>query len=298
MDLLELMELRPVLGDGAMGTALMEQGLKIGGCPEAWNLERPEVVAGIHKAYRDAGCDFVETNTFGANTIKLARHGLDSKLADLVRTGVELARQAAGDACLVAGSVGPTGVLLEPYGDVSADRVRSAFSAQVKELEAAGVDFFLIETMTDLNEAQLAVEAVREVSRRPVGVTMVFSKGAQGYRTVMGTSPQEAAQRLAEAGVDLIGTNCCNGMAEALEIMAEMVPVTDLFTLAQPNAGLPQAYGDRVVYPETPKAMADLVEDLLGMGVRGVGGCCGTTPEHIRQMAIFMGKTDHADRLH
>ena len=191
---------------------------------------------------------------------------------------------------MVAGSIGPTGELLEPYGDTPLDEVKAAFLAAARALDGAGVDFLLIETMTDLNEARLAIEAAREVSSRPLAATMSFTKGAKGFRTVMGTSPEEAARGLAEAGAHIVGTNCVGGMAEAIGIMEVMVPASTTPTLAQPNAGLPEVVADGVVYPETPENMGDALETLLGTGVNAVGGCCGTTPAHIRKMAAFLGK--------
>jgi 5-methyltetrahydrofolate--homocysteine methyltransferase len=298
VNLLDIVELRPVLGDGAMGTMLQKRGLAMGECPEAWNLDKPDIVADTHKAYAEAGCDFVETNTFGANSLKLARHGLDSKMDEIVKRGVDIARTAVGGACMVAGSVGPTGVLLEPYGDVSSEQVGDSFRATARLMEGAGIDFFVIETMTDINEALLAVQAAKDVSQRPVVATMVFSKGSKGFKTVMGTSPEEAATRLGEAGAAVVGVNCCSGMSEAAEIMKEFVAATGLPTIAQPNAGLPIVEGGRVIYPETPEAMAAGLEDLLGIGVRIVGGCCGTTPDHLTQMAQLMGKCEHPPGVH
>ncbi|MFH1313888.1 MAG: homocysteine S-methyltransferase family protein [Candidatus Eisenbacteria bacterium] len=284
MDLLELIKSRPILGDGAMGSLLQEGGFRSGDCPEAWNLERPEVILGIHKAYRDAGCDYVETNTFGASTIKLARYGLDSKIDDIVAAGVDLARRAVGDTCLIAASVGPTGGLLEPYGDYSRDQLAEAFGRATEAMERAGVDFYLIETMSDLNEAALAIAAAKAVSKKPVAATMAFTKGAKGYRTMMGTSPEDAGTGLVEAGADLVGTNCCSGPEAAAEIIIEMAGSTPLAVIAQPNAGLPELKNGCAVYPETPEDMAAGAESLLACGARVIGGCCGTTPAHMASM--------------
>jgi 5-methyltetrahydrofolate--homocysteine methyltransferase len=290
MDILELAEFRTVLGDGAMGTMLLASGLKMGECPEAWNLDHPDVVGAIHRQYRQAGSDFVTTNTFGGNPIKLQRFGLQAKLEEMVRRAVELARQAAGETCMVAGSVGPTGAILEPYGDTPADRVKEAFGQAVGALDRAGVDFLLVETMTDINEARLALEAAAEVSSKPLLATMSFTRGSKGYRTVMGTAPDDAAKAMVEAGAQMVGTNCVGGMPEATDIMEVMVPAANVPTLAQPNAGLPQVHGDSVTYPESPQDMAEGLEKLLATGVRVVGGCCGTTPEHIRALAALLGK--------
>jgi 5-methyltetrahydrofolate--homocysteine methyltransferase len=293
VDLLELVDLRPVLGDGGMGTMLQMHGLTSGECPEAWNFEKPEAVTATHKAYADAGCDFLTTNTFGANPIKLSRHGMDSKIDEIIARGVELARGAAAGGPMVAGSVGPTGGLLEPYGELPAAEVAEAFKVSAGLLERAGIDFFIVETMTDLNEALLAVRAIRGLSEKPIVATMAFTRGAKGVRTVMGTSPEQAAAGLEEAGANVIGTNCCSGMEEAADIMKEILAATALPTIAQPNAGLPVPRGDKVVYPETPEAMAAGLETLLGLGVRIVGGCCGTTPDHLAVMGLLLGRAEH-----
>jgi 5-methyltetrahydrofolate--homocysteine methyltransferase len=290
MDLLELVDFRTVLGDGAMGTMLQAEGLGTGECPEVWNIEHSDRVEAIHHAYREAGSEYLTTNTFGANPIKLGRFGLEAKLADIVDRGVEAARRAGGDACMIAGSVGPTGAILEPYGDTPPEAMQDAFRRAAEALDRAGVDFLLVETMTDINEARIAVEAAKEVSSKPVAATMSFAKGAKGYRTVMGTSPEDAAKELAAAGARVVGTNCVGGMVEAAEIMKLMVGPAGVPTIAQPNAGLPEMRGDTVVYPETPEAMANGLENLLATGVRIVGGCCGTTPDHIRALALLLGK--------
>jgi 5-methyltetrahydrofolate--homocysteine methyltransferase len=290
MDVRELAEFRPVLGDGAMGTMLQAAGLKTGECPEVWNLDHAGEVEKVHAEYREAGSDFLTTNTFGANPIKLARHGLADHLEEMIRGGVEIARRAAGETCLVAGSVGPTGALLEPYGDTPVEEVKAAFRAAVSAMDGAGPDFILIETMTDLREAKLAIEAAKEVSARRIVSTMSFAHGAKGYRTVMGTSPEDAASGMTEAGADLVGTNCVGGMAEAVAIMEVMAKVASVPTIAQPNAGIPEVKGEDVIYPETPEAMAKGLEGLLATGVRVVGGCCGTTPAHINALARALGK--------
>jgi 5-methyltetrahydrofolate--homocysteine methyltransferase len=260
---------------------LQERGFKSGECPEAWNLDNPEAIVEIHKAYRDAGCDYVETNTFGASTIKLARYGLDLRLEDIVAAGVDLARRSVGDTCLVAGSIGPTGGLLEPYGDYSRDQLAEAFGRTAGAMEKAGVDFFIVETMSDLNEAELAIAAAKAVSKQPVAATMAFAKGAKGHRTMMGTSPEEAGTGLIKAGADLVGTNCVSGPEAAAEIIAEMAKATPLAVIAQPNAGLPELVDGQAVFPETPEAMAEGARKLLACGAKMIGGCCGTTPAHM-----------------
>jgi 5-methyltetrahydrofolate--homocysteine methyltransferase len=270
---------------------LQASGLTMGGCPEKWNLERPGAVAAIHAAYGEAGCDFVETNTFGANAIKLGRYGMAERVDEVVKAGVDLARRAVGETCMVAGSIGPTGGLLKPYGEYLPDQVADAFRQAARSMEEAGIDFYIIETMSDPEEAVLAIGAVKEVSTRPVVATMSFSKGAKGYRTMMGTSPQEAASRLTSAGAAIVGTNCCTGPLEALEIMTGMREVSPQALIAQPNAGLPTVEAGKTVYPETPASLADGMDRVLGGGVRIIGGCCGTTPAHMKAVAEHLGKS-------
>ena len=284
MNIVELTESRIVLGDGAMGTMLQKHGLEFGECPERFNLEKPEVVRMIHKAYADAGADFVETNTFGANRIGLKRYGLADEIGEIVKKAVASAREAVGDSLLVAGSVGPTGALLQPYGETPADEVREAFREAAEHLEREGIDFFLVETMTDLNEALLAVEALKAVSERPVVATMSFQKSPKGMRSVMGNVPADCAAALRDAGAAVVGTNCCNGIEEAVWILEEMGEV-GIPIIAQPNAGIPAIEDGRPVYRQTPEHMAAEVPRLLESGVRIVGGCCGTTPDHIRAIA-------------
>jgi 5-methyltetrahydrofolate--homocysteine methyltransferase len=290
MNLLELVGQRVLLGDGAMGTMLQAQGMKAGACPDGLNLENPELVGRIHAAYRQAGADYLETNTFGANRLRLTAHGLEREMGEIIARGVEAARGAAGDACLIAGSVGPTGALLEPCGDTPEERVLDAFLEVGRFMESAGVDFFLVETMADTAEAVLAVRALREVSKRPIVATSVFSKGAKGFRTMMGMTAEDVAIRLTQAGADFVGTNCCSGMAEATGIMSDMRRASTAAIIAQPNAGLPAVESGNLTYPETPAAMAQGLAGLLSLGVRMVGGCCGTTPGHIEAMAAALGR--------
>jgi 5-methyltetrahydrofolate--homocysteine methyltransferase len=291
MDLVQRLTTGPVLGDGAMGTMLQVRGLKLGAAPDLLNLENPRLVGDIHAAYIKSGAEYIETNTFGANRLKLSQHGLEGSLAEIVMRGVEIARREAGDASMVAGSVGPTGRLLEPHGDTPHGQVREAYGEVADLMERAGVDFFLVETMTDLEEARIAVSAVREASRRPVVATSVFSKGAKGYRSIMGKSPEETALALIDAGATFVGTNCSGGIGDAIEIMKVMASVSRAAIMAQPNAGIPRMEGPDLVYPETPAAMALGVPPLLALGVRMIGGCCGTTPAHIEALAGALGRS-------
>jgi 5-methyltetrahydrofolate--homocysteine methyltransferase len=291
MDLVQRLTSGPMLGDGAMGTMLQGKGLKLGAAPDLLNLENPRLVGQIHAEYIKSGADYIETNTFGANRLTLSQHGLEGSLAEIVMRGVEIARREAGDTSMVAGSVGPTGRLLEPHGDTPHGQVREAYVEVAGLMERAGVDFFLVETMTDLEEARNAIAAVREVSRRPVVATSVFSKGTKGYRSIMGKSPEETALALIDAGATFVGTNCSGGIDDAVEIMKVMASVSKAATIAQPNAGIPRMEGPDLVYPETPAAMALGVPPLLALGVRMIGGCCGTTPAHIKALARALGRS-------
>jgi 5-methyltetrahydrofolate--homocysteine methyltransferase len=290
MNLADLVKSRPVVGDGAMGTMLQAHGLAVGACPDALNLEDPDAVVAVHRAYREAGSDYLETNTFGSNRLKMAAHGLAGDLGEIIARGVEHARKAAAGLALVAGSVGPTGRLLEPYGDTPRRQVVEAFAETAGIMDRAGIDFYLVETMTDVNEALAAIEAIRSVSPRPIVATAVLAKSARGYRTLMGTPAGEAASLMVGSGASMVGTNCCVGMADAAAIMEDMLAATPAALIAQPNAGLPRMVAGSLVYPESPEAMAADAGRLLGLGVRIIGGCCGTTPAHIRAISAAMGR--------
>jgi 5-methyltetrahydrofolate--homocysteine methyltransferase len=289
---LERVRKGPVLvADGAMGTMLQARGLPVGAAPESMNLDHPEIVQQIGCAFIDAGAQMIETNTFGGSPLKLAMHGLENRMEAINRNAVEAARRAAGGRAYVAGSCGPCGRLLEPLGDVSAEDLADGFRRQIGVLADAGVDVLCIETMTDLTEATLAVRAAREVAPDlPVLATMTFDASPQGYCTIMGVSVEAAAAGLVEAGADVIGSNCGNGSAAMIEIARAFRARSGLPLLIQPNAGLPRQEGASLVYPETPEQMADAARALVEAGAEIVGGCCGTTPEHIRAVREAVGE--------
>jgi methionine synthase I (cobalamin-dependent) len=269
-----------VLGDGAMGTMLQLAGLT-DGAPERWNVERPEIVSSIHRAYVEAGSDFISTNTFGGTCNRLALDGLTERVAELNEAGARLAREAAGDR-LVAGSMGPTGELMEPLGTLTPTGARASFAGQAKALAAGGVDFALIETMSALEEVQAAVDGARDAGL-PVVVTMSFDTN---FHTMMGVKPARAVATLAEWGVGVIGANCGNGPAEIERIMTEMSQAkpAGIFLMAKSNAGMPRWKDDRITYGGTPEVMADYARKMVTLGVRIIGGCCGSTPEHVASM--------------
>jgi 5-methyltetrahydrofolate--homocysteine methyltransferase len=276
-----------MLGDGAMGTMLHRAGLT-DGAPERWNAERPDVVSSIYRAYVEAGSDFISTNTFGGTRNRLQLDGLAVRVAELNEAGARLAREAAGDR-LVAGSIGPTGELMEPLGLLTPDDARQSFAEQARALKAGGVDFALIETMSALEEAQAAVDGVREAGL-PVAVTMSFDTN---FHTMMGIKPAKAVATLSGWGVGFIGANCGNGPAEIERIMTEMSQArpAGVVLMAKSNAGMPRWKDDRITYGGTPEVMADYARRMRELGVRMIGGCCGSTPEHIAAMRVALDRS-------
>lgn len=277
-----------LVSDGAMGTMLQAHGLRPGECPEEWCVSHPDVVRGITRAYVEAGSEMVLTNSFGGTAPKLRGYGYEGRVREFAHAAVQLALEAASGRAFVAASVGPTGLghLLEPYGDVQPDEIRTAFGEQISALAEAGAHALCIETMMSLEEVELAIQAAKECCDLPIIATMTFEKGARGYRTMMGISPTRAAQELPGYGAHIIGANCGNGIAEMVEITAEMRQAApDTPILIHANAGVPVLQNGATVFKETPEDMASRVPDLVKAGANIVGGCCGTTPDHIRAMA-------------
>ncbi len=278
--------------DGAMGTMLQENGLGVGECPEEWNISHPDVVRRIHQAYFDAGCDIVETNTFGGNRLKLSRFGMGERVAEFNRAAVQNARVSAGKDRYVAGSIGPTGEFIEPYGTITYEEIVSVFREQVVALAQGGAEIICIETMSDIKEAQAAIQAARENTDCVIFASMTFNRDKRGYRTMMGVDPAAAATALEEAGAHVIGSNCGAGPEQMVEILSEMAKECRAFLLAKPNAGLPVLEGTKTVYPETPSGLAQKMLPLLDIGTRVLGGCCGTTPAHLREIAGIIKNRD------
>ncbi len=274
-----------IISDGALGTMLQAAGLEPGICPESWNSDFPERVEAIARAYAEAGSEAVETNTFGANRFKLSHYGLQDRAVELNRKAVEITRRAVGPAGIVLGSVGPTGILLM-MGEVSEEELYEAFKEQSVALAEAGADAICIETMTALDEATIAVRAAKENTSLEVICTMTFDKTIQGdFRTMMGVSPEDMTHALKAAGADIIGTNCGNGMENMISIV-EQIRKTDpeIPILVHANAGKPHFHDGRNVFDETPDITASYVPKLIQAGATCIGGCCGTTPEHISRM--------------
>ncbi len=271
-----------LVADGAMGTMLMSRGLKSGDCPERMNLDQPELLSNIARLYSAAGADIVQTNTFGGSSLKLAQYDLEDRTEEINAAAVTAVKSAVGPDVLVSGSCGPCGRLLEPYGDTRPEEVEESFARQMSALVEAGVDILCVETMTDLVEAQIAVRTAKRIAPSVlVMATMTFDRTQRGFFTIMGVSVADAAVGLADAGADIIGSNCGNGTADMVEVAVEFRKHTSLPLLIQPNAGLPKVERGLLVYPETPEFMASHVAAMIETGVNIIGGCCGSTPEHI-----------------
>ncbi len=274
-----------IVSDGATATYLQSQGLEPGGCPEEFNASHPDVVRDMAKAYFDAGSDMVLTNSFGGNRFMLKKYGHGDRVHELNRLAAKHARSQAPPGRFVAGSVGPTGELLEPLGEVNEGEMLEAFGDQMAALAEGGADAILIETKFAIEEASLAVIAARENTTLPVMATMTFDKGPRGFFTMMGVTPQQAADGLREAGADVVGVNCGNGIDAMIELATEMRKATDGYLIVHSNAGIPAIKNGEIVYPETPEFMAERFKTLADMGVNIIGGCCGTNPDHIRSLA-------------
>ena len=276
---------RVLVSDGAWGTFLQQKGLKPGECPEEWNISRAADVLDIAQSYFEAGADMVETNSFGGSRFKLARYGYEDKVYEFNKAAAEISRKAAGPDRFVLGSVGPTGKLLL-MEEVTEEELYEAFKEQSMALEAGGVNAIMIETMTDLDEARIAVKAAKENTGCEVFCTMTFEKTIGGeYRTMMGISPSEMAESLVEAGADLIGTNCGNGIEDMIGMVKEIREVNRMVPiLVHANAGMPRYLDGVTTFPESPDDMAARVKDIIEAGANIVGGCCGTTPKHISRV--------------
>ncbi|MFH1904213.1 MAG: homocysteine S-methyltransferase family protein [bacterium] len=272
-----------LVSDGAMGTMLQRKGLGLGECPEEWNITHPGEVRAIAEAYLKAGSDMILTNTFGGSRFKLAKFGLEAKVAEFNKAGVSLAKKAAVQyEGIVAGSVGPTGEFMRPLGTVTEDEMYDVFREQILAQIQGGADAICVETMTSLEEISIAIKVVKENTAVPVIATMTFDKGMQGYKTMMGVSIKEAALGLEKAGADIIGTNCGNGIGPMVDIVREMRKYSSKPILVHANAGVPELIHGKTCFRETPEDMAKKVPELIDAGANIIGGCCGTTPEHIR----------------
>lgn len=280
-----LAEGRVLLGDGAMGTMLQNAGLTDGGAPELWNVTQPAVVRSVYEAYVKAGANLIETNTFGGTSARLKLHNLQDRVIELNRAGVQLAKEVAEPAgVLVAGSIGPSGELIEPVGPLSMEEAEAMFAEQTQGLVEGGVDLIVIETMSHLNEVEAAVKGAQRVAPDlPIVVTLSFDTN---FHTMMGVSPKTAIEIISQWGVQVIGANCGNGPSEIETVMTQMAQYRPdgVFLMAQSNAGMPQYVNGAIRYDGTPAIMADYALRLRNLGVNIIGACCGSTPAHIAAM--------------
>jgi len=291
-----------LIADGAWGTLLDALSLRDGhgpsrgAPPEQWVLDEPEAVLDIGRSYAAVGPDILMTNTMGGSRIKLARAGLADRVEEINRRAVELSVEAAGGRIPVFASVGPTGEFMAPLGDIGEAEMVAAFAEQIAALLAGGANGIVIETMFDLRETKAALRAARDQSEVPVVASMTFDKGRSGYATIMGVPPEQAAEELQAAGADIVGSNCGHGMENMVEVIALMRPATDLPLWAKPNAGMPRLHAGQAVFEETPEDMVAHFGKLVAAGAHVIGGCCGTTPEHIRALIDardhLVGQTD------
>lgn len=275
-----------LIADGGWGTELQKRGLPPGEPPEAWNLSRQEEVGAVARSYVEAGADIILTNTFGGSPLKLAKVHLEDKRFEINRQGARISKQAAGDQALVFASIGPSGEFMAPLGTISQVDMVQAFADQARALAAGGADGIVVETMMDLAEAKAALQAAKERTSLPVAVTLTFNKGPKGYATMMGVRPEQAATELERGGADILGANCGAGIEIMIGLMGLMRSATLLPLWCKPNAGLPELVDGETVYRETPEMMASKLKALVQAGANIVGGCCGTTPSHIRALVL------------
>ncbi len=287
---LDCIRSRALVLDGAMGTMLQERGLAPGQAPEELNLTMPDVVAGVHREYLAAGADIIVTNTFGGNRAKLSHYGLENRLSEINSKAVEIAAMVAGYDAYVAASLGPTGRFVEPVGDMTFDEAASIFREQAQALIEAGADLVTLETFLDIKEIRAAIIGIREISPDiPIIAMLTFDDNG---RSVLGTPPEAAAITLEAAGANIVGSNCGLGVDGIYEVLLAMRKVTSLPLISQANAGLPVLIEGRTVFPGTPDEMTAYHDRMLDLGVRIIGGCCGTTPAHIRAIREVLNENE------
>lgn len=271
-----------IVADGAMGTMLQRHGIDINQCVESVNLELPQLLEKIALEYFEAGSEIIQTNTFGASPAKLENYSLQDKTETIIESAVNSIHNAIGDKAYISGSCGPTGKLLKPYGDTDPEVLYLSFKRQMQSFIDSGVDVICVETMIDISEAILAIQAAREISSSiPIMATMTFEETPKGFYTIMGIDIDQACIKLKEAGANIIGSNCGNGLELMIEIAGEFKANSDLPVLIQSNAGLPVIQNGNPVYNESPEYFEKNIPRLIDLGISIIGGCCGTTPDYI-----------------
>ena len=291
MNLIEkLKQGKVLLSDGALGTLLQSKGMA-GECPELWNITHRAEVKSIAESYLQAGSEIITTNSFGGSIFKLSQYGLGDRVSELNKTAAEIYREAAGKNKHVAGSIGPTGKMIL-MGDVTEAELYDTFREQAIALEAGGADIIIIETMSAADEASLAVRAARENTKCTVIITMTFSKEPNGeYHTMMGVSPEEMVISMKEAGAHIVGSNCGNGIEDMIGIVKAIRTIDNKIpVMIQANAGIPEFIDGKTVFRESPEMMASFIPELIKAGANIIGGCCGTTPEHIKAIGKVLGR--------
>lgn len=285
MEIIEKVKQQGLVVDGGMGSMLISRGLKGGECAENWNIDHPEVITEIHRAYFDAGADVATANTFGASSFKLEKMGIGERVETINTEAVNHAKAAAGPGQYVAGDLGPVGEMLAPMGSMTVERAKDIYVHQAGIIEAAGVDLFLIETIFDLNEAIIALEAVQTVSSKPVFCSLTFNQTKKGFFTLMGNAIEASIQKLRDAGAAAVGANCSLGSDRMIALAAQIRESVDIPVIIQPNAGMPQTGSDGTAsYPEDEALFSENIKKIKALGVDIVGGCCGTTPAFIHKI--------------
>jgi len=287
----DLKQNKILLSDGAWGTFLQAKGLQPGECPELWNITRKSDVLEVAESYLKAGSDIIETNSFGGSSIKLSQYGLGERASELNEAAAAISREAAGKNKHVAGSIGPTGKMVL-MGDITEQELYDSFKEQAIALEKGGADIIIVETMSAIDEATMAVRAARENTKCTVIITMTFEGDSNGeFRTMMGVSPEEMVVAMKEAGAHIIGSNCGNGIADMIHIVRAIRKAdADIPVMIQANAGKPEYIDGLTIFRETPESMASYIPELIKAGASIIGGCCGTTPEHIREIGGVVKK--------
>ncbi len=288
-NIIELLHQTTLVIDGAMGTMLQENGLESGECPELWNITHPEIVKKIHLSYLEAGADIILTNTFGSNGVKLLKVKQQHQLKEINKQAIKIAKEVVEEyrkknprQIFIAASVGPTGEILEPIGTLKISEAYQGYKDQIEEIKSSGIDMVVLETFYNLDEIKVALKAVKENSDLPVFASMTFD---EGMKTIYGVTPEQAVEELFEEEADGVGANCGSGPELLYKILTRMRIITDSPLLVEPNAGIPYLKNNKVIYPTTPKEMAEYAEKFLQLKVNIIGGCCGTTPEHIKAIS-------------
>jgi 5-methyltetrahydrofolate--homocysteine methyltransferase len=272
-----------VLFDGGFGTELIKQGLKTGKIPDILNIEKAEVISEIHKSYYDAGSDMCQTNTFGSTPLNLSHYNLENRVEEIIENALKNIKKVCPSGCLIVGDIGPTGEFRPPVGNASSDKWYSSFSTQVKLLEN-GVDLWHIETISDLEEMLAAIKAVRDVSKKPLIASITYKKTKKGFFTIMGDSLEKCIKALNSEDLDVIGANCTLGSKDMLELLKNTKNFTDKPISIKPNAGQPVVKGDKTYYEQPIEDFASDVREMIELGAKIVGGCCGTSPATIREI--------------